>query len=112
VKRARTLRAEPTWTETKLWERLRALPVHFRRQAPVGPYVADFLCHRAALVVEVDGGVHDRTDVALRDLKRDFWFESQGYLTLRFSTRAVEADIEAVVTRIRHLASNRLGKVV
>ncbi|AYG95288.1 DUF559 domain-containing protein [Brevundimonas naejangsanensis] len=112
VKRAREMRAEPTWTEKKLWERLRALPVRFGRQAPVGPYVADFLCHRAALVVEVDGDVHDRTDVALRDLKRDAWFESQGYFTLRVSTRAVEADMDAVVTRIRNLASNRLGKAV
>ena len=112
VQRAREMRAEPTWTEKKLWERLQAFPVRFRRQAPVGPYVADFVCHRAALVVEVDGGVHDRTDVALRDLKRDTWFETQGYITLRVAARAVEVDIDAVVTRIRNLASNRLGKAV
>ncbi|RJT21771.1 DUF559 domain-containing protein [Chakrabartia godavariana] len=112
VKRARTMRADPTWTEKKLWERLRMLPVRFRRQAPLGPYVADFLCHRASLVVEVDGGVHTRTDVALRDMARDAWFETQGYITLRVSTREVEADMDSVVTRIRNLASNRLGKAV
>ncbi len=112
VRRARAMRANPTWTEKKLWERLRMLPVHFRRQAPMGPYVADFLCHRASLVVEVDGGVHSRTDVALRDLARDAWFETQGYTTLRVSTREVEADMDAVVGRIRNLASNRLGKAV
>jgi len=106
------MRAAPTWTEKKLWERLRMLPVRFRRQAPLGPYVADFLCHRASLVVEVDGGVHTRTDVALRDMARDAWFETQGYITLRVSTRDVEADMDSVVTRIRNLASNRLGKAV
>jgi len=106
------MRADPTWTEKKLWERLRTLSVRFRRQAAVGPYVADFLCHRASLVVEVDGCVHTRTDVALRDLARDAWFETQGYTTLRVSTREVEADMDAVVSRIRNLASNRLRKVV
>ena len=112
VKRARRLRAEPTWTEAKLWERLRELPVRFRRQGPVGPYVADFICHRASLVVEVDGDVHNLTDVALRDLKRDAWFEGQGHVTLRVSTREVEADMDGVVTRIQNLASNRIGKVI
>ncbi len=112
VNRARAMRADPTWTEKKLWERLRTLSVRFRRQAAVGPYVADFLCHRASLVVEVDGCVHTRTDVALRDLARDAWFETQGYTTLRVSTREVEADMDAVVSRIRNLASNRLRKVV
>ena len=112
VKRARRLRAEPTWTEAKLWERLRELPVRFRRQGPVGPYVADFICHRASLVVEIDGDVHNLTDVALRDLKRDAWFEGQGHVTLRVSTREVEADMDGVVTRIQNLASNRIGKVI
>jgi len=106
------LRTQLTWTEAILWKQLRTLSVHFRRQAPVGPYVADFICHRAALVIEVDGGIHRRTDVALRDIKRDAWFESQGYVTLRVSTLEVEADLETVVSRIHSLASNRMGKVI
>jgi very-short-patch-repair endonuclease len=106
------MRAKPTWTEAKLWDQLRLLSVRFRRQAPMGPYVADFVCHRAALVIEVDGGVHDRTNVALRDLKRDTWFEGQGYTVIRIPTRAVETDLDAVVTRIRNLVSNRIGKVI
>ena len=112
VNRARVLRTQLTWTEAILWKQLRTLSVHFRRQAPVGPYVADFICHRAALVIEVDGGIHRRTDVALRDIKRDAWFESQGYVTLRVSTLEVEADLETVVSRIHSLASNRMGKVI
>lgn len=112
IRRARGLRATPTWTEARLWDRLRLLSVRFRRQAPMGRYGVDFACHRAALVIEVDGGVHQLTDVAIRDLERDAWLESQGYVVLRFSTRQVETDIDGVVAKIRATASNRLRKVI
>ena len=112
VRRARLLRAKPTWTEAKLWERLRDLPVRFRRQEPMGPYVADFACHRADLIIEIDGGVHDRPEVAVRDLGRDAWLEGQGYSVLRFSTRQVEDDLDGVVSAIRTAVSNRLREVI
>lgn len=101
VARARKFRAALTHTEAKLWKHLRALPVRFRRQAPVGPYVVDFTCHRACLVVEVDGGVHNLPEVALRDLQRDEWLAMQGYRVLRFTTKQVEDDIESVLANIR-----------
>lgn len=104
VARARRLRAAPTWTEAKLWDRLRQLDLHFRREAPIGPYVVDFACHSARLVVEVDGGVHDRTDVALRDLKRDDWLASQGYRVIRIPSKRIEAEIGAVVDDISKAA--------
>lgn len=78
----------------------------------MGRYVVDFVCHRANLVIEVDGGVHQRTDVAVRDLERDAWLTSQGYTALRFSTQQVENDIDGVVQAIRNAASNRLRKVI
>ena len=98
--RARHLRAAPTWTEVKLWDRLRRLPIRIRRQAPIGPYIADFACLRARLVIEVDGGVHNRTDVALRDLKRDDWLTSEGYRVLRIDSRRIPDDLDAVVAEI------------
>jgi len=98
--RARGLRAEPTWTEAKLWERLRLLPIRIRRQAPIGPYVVDFACLRARLVIEVDGGVHSLTNVALRDLKRDGWLNGQGYRVLRIDSRRTLNDLDAVVAEI------------
>jgi very-short-patch-repair endonuclease len=110
VRRAQGLRAKPTWTEAKLWDRLRLLSVRFRRQAPMGRYVVDFVCHRANLVIEVDGGVHNLPEVAVRDLERDAWLDSQGYDVLRFSTREIESDIDSVVSAIRNAASNRLKK--
>ncbi|WP_298745576.1 endonuclease domain-containing protein [uncultured Brevundimonas sp.] len=112
VRRAKALRAKPTWTEARLWDRLKLLPVRFRRQEPMGAYVVDFVCHRANLVIEVDGGVHELPEVALRDLGRDGWLNAQGYLVLRFSTRQVERDIDGVVATIRDAASNRLKRVI
>ena len=98
--RARRLRTVPTWTEAKLWERLRKLNIRIRRQAPIGPYVVDFACLRARLVIEVDGGVHNRMDVALRDLKRDEWLTSQGYGILRIDSRRIPHDLDAVIAEI------------
>jgi len=98
--RAKRLRAEPTWTEAKLWDRLRKLDIRVRRQAPIGPYVADFACLRARLVIEVDGGIHNHTEVALRDLRRDEWFASQGYRVLRINSARIPADLDAVMADI------------
>ena len=112
VRRAQSMRAQPTWTEAKLWDRLRLLSVRFRRQAPMGRYVVDSVCHRADLVIEVDGGVHERPDVAVRDLERDAWLVSQGYIVLRFSTREVENDIDGVVSAIQNAVWNRLKRVI
>ena len=80
---ARRLRAEPTPAEAKLWALLKDIRVpgaHFRRQAPIGPYVADFACLSRNLVVELDGGGHG----GRRDRERDAWMEAQGYRVLRF----------------------------
>jgi len=100
IVRARRLRADPTHAEARLWKRLRTFDIRFRRQAPIGPYVADFACLSAKLVIEVDGGVHDLTDVALRDLNRDQWLASQGYRVLRIPNPRIETDIEGVVADI------------
>ena len=100
VARARRLRQSPTRTEAKLWDRLHEFEPRFRRQAPIGPYVVDFACLRKRLVIEVDGGVHDVTEVALRDLKRDEWLASEGYRVLRIPAKRVETDIDGVVADI------------
>lgn len=112
VRRAKVLRTKPTWTEAKLWDRLRGLSVRFRRQEPMGPFVVDFVCHRANLVIEVDGGVHERPDVAARDLERDAWLASQGYSVIHIRARQIESDLDGVVATIRNAASNRLKRVI
>ena len=82
--RAQALRAESTEAETKLWRRLRDRRLggaKFVRQAPIGPYYADFVCRACKLVVEVDGSQH--ADSAYDD-KRDADLVALGYRVLRF----------------------------
>ena len=79
VKRARRLRRDATEAEKLLWRRLReAFPdAKFRRQSPVGPYIADFLSFGHELIVEVDGGQHAlQTE---RDARRTAFLEGQGF---------------------------------
>jgi very-short-patch-repair endonuclease len=81
---ARRLRREMTHAEAKLWYLLRDrrfIGFKFVRQAPIGPYVADFLCRQAKLVIELDGSQH--VDSA-RDPVRDAYITEQGYRILRF----------------------------
>jgi very-short-patch-repair endonuclease len=99
---ARRLRRDLTFAERQLWKALRALDeFHFRRQAPMGRYVVDFVCHRSRLIVEVDGGVHDIDAVAARDNERDAWLVDRGYRVIRFTnsqaTGATEATVEAIL---------------
>ncbi len=82
--RARLMRKVPTEAEKKLWSVLRDRRLQglkFRRQAPVGPYIVDFLCISHALVIEADGSQH--ADSA-HDVRRDAWLKNEGYQVLRF----------------------------
>lgn len=98
---ARTLRSEATPAEKKLWYELRKLKPHrFRRQVPFGPYIADFACHAAKLIIEIDGDVHDRDFVQSKDAARQEWLEGRGYRVLRFANRQVEINVGMVVRDI------------
>ncbi|RAI38633.1 hypothetical protein CH338_12030 [Rhodoplanes elegans] len=100
VDRARNLRREMTDAERKLWRHLRALlpSSHWRRQATIGPYFADFACHDARLVIEVDGGQHNLEDQAGAKSKRTAYLEAQGYRVLRFWNNEVPGNIDGVMT--------------
>ncbi|MBS0360312.1 MAG: DUF559 domain-containing protein [Proteobacteria bacterium] len=100
--RSRSLKRQATFTERKLWDELRKLKVNFRRQAPIGRYFADFATHGARLIVEIDGGVHERLDeVQLRDFERQQWLEGQGYRVIRFTDRQVDGDVHNCVEIVR-----------
>jgi very-short-patch-repair endonuclease len=94
------MRREPTYAERKLWKGLRTTDLHFRRQAPFGPYIVDFVCHQHRLIVELDGGVHDLPAVAARDVERDAWLTGRGYRVMRFANRQATDDIEGVLQMI------------
>ncbi len=73
---------------------------HFRRQAPIGPYVVDFFCPAKRLIIELDGGHHNEDAMAKRDAERQRWLEDEGYHVIRFWNSEITADLIAVVERI------------
>ena len=84
---ARRLRASSTAAEILMWCHLRKLETkgtHFRRQVPIGPYVADFACMASRLVIELDGSQHGEEPNKSRDERRTRWLEAEGYRVLRF----------------------------
>jgi very-short-patch-repair endonuclease len=95
--RAKKLRAEMTPQERKVWGKLRELNrmlgLHFRRQVPIGPFIADFADLGRRLVIEIDGGGHGGE----RDRQRDEWLVSQGFQVLRFWNPEVSGNIEGVM---------------
>jgi very-short-patch-repair endonuclease len=96
--RARSLRRNMTGVEWKLWRRLRGkrLGVKFRRQHPIGPYVADFASVEAGLVVELDGDTH----VKAYDIHRDLWMQTRGWRVMRIVLSEVDEDLDAAVGEI------------
>jgi len=99
--RAKQLRQQPTDAEIRLWSRLRRKQLdglRFRRQAPIEPYIVDFFCPEAKLVVEVDGGQHaEQQDY---DDRRTRWLEERGYRGVRFWNNDVLANTEGVLGEI------------
>lgn len=98
--KARDLRANQTNAEQALWRRLRNRQLgglRFRRQAPVGPFIADFLCHERKLIVEIDGGQHAEAE---GDLRRTVWLQANGFSVLRFWNSEVLQQMEGVVEAI------------
>jgi very-short-patch-repair endonuclease len=97
--RARTLRRDSTDAERIIWDALRAHRLNgasFRRQTPIGPYVADFVCHSAHLIVELDGGQHFEAANMHRDSRRDAFLASKGFRVLRYSNHDVMTNARGV----------------
>ena len=88
--------------EARLWQllRRRAQGFRFRQQHPAGPYVADFYCPSAKLIVEVDGSAHDMGNRPARDARRDAWLRARGYRILRIPATEIRDNAEGVVLHI------------
>jgi very-short-patch-repair endonuclease len=96
--KARLLRKNQTNAEAALWQKLRGHGLggyKFRRQVPVGPYVADFLCKEAMLIVEIDGGQHAER-VAYDRFREDF-LKTHGYQIIRFWNNEVLGNLDGVL---------------
>ena len=104
IKRARKLRRGMTDGERKLWSMLkefrRDFDVHVRRQAPIGPYVVDFVIQAKKLVIEVDGEQHFLPEQMRRDAVRDRWLSDRGYKILRLSTADLADAFDGCVEEI------------
>lgn len=100
VDRARRLRRDMTDAERLLWRGLRkAFPeAKFRRQTPIGPYIADFLTFRHRLVIEVDGGQH--ADATEADARRTRYMEAEDFQVIRFWNSKVMDNVDGVLDTI------------
>jgi very-short-patch-repair endonuclease len=102
--RAKRLRQRSTLAEEMLWERLRDrkfLGLKFRRQVPLGPYVADFYCHERRLVLELDGGIHEEGRQKVHDENRDANLAALGVRILRFTNDELREDLDSFLDKIR-----------
>lgn len=106
LQRAKELRHEMTPAEKVLWRELRAnkLGVHFRRQQIVQGFIVDFYCHRAGLVVEVDGDIHDLQKA--EDERREKVLKDMGLRIIRFRNDEIVRDLSVVVGKIKSLTSS------
>ncbi|HTX50855.1 MAG TPA: endonuclease domain-containing protein [Caulobacteraceae bacterium] len=113
VERARLLRKELTPPEARLWMALRRRGVanlRFRRQHPIGPFIVDFFCPSARLVVEVDGQIHTLENSPMRDDRRDLWLENHGLTVLRIPAMYVRDNLDAVLREIAAAAERAMAR--
>ena len=98
---ARALRKNMTPWERKLWYCfLHNYPVRFSRQKPIGHFIVDFYCAKAALVIELDGSGHYTPESAQKDAERTKALEQYGLAVIRFSNLDVDKNFEGVCTAI------------
>ncbi|MDB5158688.1 MAG: imidazoleglycerol phosphate synthase, cyclase subunit [Mucilaginibacter sp.] len=100
---AEALRYKMTEAETILWEYLRnnQLGEKFRRQHPIGIYIADFYCHKYKLIIELDGSIHNIPNIAANDIERQKYLETQGIKFLRFTNEQVLHQLEKILNNIQ-----------
>ena len=107
LQRAKELRRAMTPAEKLLWQEVRAkkLGVRFRRQQVIQGFIVDFYCHKAALVVEVDGDIHDLQQE--EDARREKVLSEMGLRIVRFRNEEVMKNLSAVLIKIHELIASR-----
>jgi very-short-patch-repair endonuclease len=107
---ARDLRQWQTSAEDVLWFYLRNRRLgglKFRRQHPIGPFIADFCCYERRLIVELDGSVHDLT--IEQDIERSHYLNARSFEVIRFRNAEVFEDLGNVLRRIEEAAGSKMG---
>lgn len=104
IEKAKNLRKRMTESEKLLWSKLRNKQVDgfkFRRQHPIWIFIADFYCHEAKLVVELDGGIHQRVDVIEYDANRTAEIERFEIKVIRYTNEKVLQNLNQVLDEIK-----------
>ena len=108
IPRAKELRKHATSQENHLWyDFLRSYPVRFQRQKAIDSFIADFYCHAAKLVIEIDGSQHYEPEGQAYDEARTAVLQKYGLEVLRFSNRDINTDFDAVCERIDDIVKAR-----
>ena len=107
---AKSLRTEMTDGEQLVWQKLRMeqLGVKFRRQHPLGAYIADFACLEPRIIVEIDGSQH--AEQLAYDDKRDTFFKRQGFAVMRFAANLPFTNLEAVLQAIYNCVTELIAQ--
>lgn len=109
--RAAELRRNMTNAEKLLWQELRSkkiLNLTFRRQHPVNMFIADYYCHKARLVIEIDGSIHEIEGSREKDKGREEEFEKFGIKTIRFTNDEIYESMARVIEDIKEECNRRL----
>ena len=107
---ARALRKNSTDAERLLWAALRGHRLNgasFRRQVPIESYIADFVCHAALLVIELDGGQHYSDSAEQKDAARSSVIHAKGFQVLRFSNQDVMTNRDGVLETVAAAVAER-----
>jgi|GEM_PF-123806 len=107
--RAAKLRANPTPMEEHLWHFLSKsqLGIRFKRQHPIGNYIADFYCHTLKLVIEIDGSIHNSYEQQLIDKEKDEFYQSVGITVLRITNKVLSRSTEEVLNNIKRMINSQ-----
>ena len=107
IPRAKELRHNMTRQEKHLWyDFLSKYPIRFQRQKTIGNFIADFYCHQAKLIVEVDGSQHYTDNGLVYDQERTFVLNSFGLRVIRFSNRDIDQNFDGVCSAIDEIVQN------
>jgi very-short-patch-repair endonuclease len=107
---ARTLRKNSTIHEKRLWNLLKNRQFHnlrFKRQAPIGEYIVDFVCPEISLIIEIDGGQHNIPENIEYDNQRTNFLKNRGYHVIRFWNNDIYKNIDGVLKEIEKYLDNK-----
>lgn len=101
----KSLRTNQTPWEYKLWYHLRGsrfTGLKFKRQVPIDKYIADLCCQEKKLIIELDGGEHNKASNKSADRTRQLYLEAKGYKVLRFWNNDIDSNINGVLETIKY----------